>query len=253
MILQDVMKEPIHVDKDQRLSHAVDLFKKYNVARLPVLDEGALVGIITQRDVMKKIGYFKEDLKVSTYHISTCMTKDPFVLHPSDPVEKAVELFCDTSISGIPIVDEELVGMVTKLDLIEISPYTQKVSACYTQQFISISVNERVVHARMLMLEHNARCLPVIDSTLEGVITTGDVVFELYTFMELVDRHQSTLVRNVSVLEAMNQNPVTAALDHPLETVKAVMVEKNLSTLPVIEGSDVVGLISKDEMVSTLQ
>lgn len=253
MILQDVMKQPIHVDKDQRLSQAVDLFKKYNVARLPVLEEGELVGIITQRDVMRKIGYFKEDLKVSTYHISTCMTKDPFVLHPSDPVEKAVELFCDKSISGIPIVDEELVGMVTKLDLIEVHTYTQRVSECYTHKYLSVSANERVVHVRMLMLEHNARCLPVINSELQGVITTADVVFELYTFMGLVDRHQSTLVRNVSVLEAMNQNPVTTALDYPLETVKAVMVEKNLSTLPVIEGSEVVGLISKDEMIAILQ
>lgn len=247
------MKEPIHVDKDQRLSHAVDLFKKYTVARLPVLDEGELVGIITQRDVMKKIGYFKEDLKVSTYHISTCMTKDPFVLHPSDPVEKAVELFCDKHISGIPIVHEGLVGMVTKLDLMKVHTYDQCVSECYTQEYLSISANERVVHARMLMLEHNARCLPVINGTLTGIITTGDVVFELYTFMELIDRHQGTLVRNVSVLEAMNQNPVTAALDQDLDTVKAVMVEKNLSTLPVIEGSKVVGLISKDEMIDILQ
>ena len=247
------MKPPIHVDKDQRLSYAVNLFDKHNIARLPVLEEGNLVGIITQRDIMEKIGYFKEDMKVSTFHISTCMTRDPFVLTPSDPVEKAVELFCTKGISGIPIVDKELVGMVTKLDVIEVFDYSQKVSQCYNTQFFSVSAEERVVHARMLMLKHGERCLPVINGALKGIITIKDVIFELYKFMELIDRHQSTLVRNVPIEDAMNRNPKPAFLSQDLEEVKAVMVKENLSTLPVLnEVGDVVGLLSKDEMIQVL-
>lgn len=240
------------MDKDERLSYAVDLFDKHNVARLPVLEEGALVGIITQRDIMEKIGYFKEDTKLSTFHISTCMTRDPFTCHPFDPVEKAIELFCFRDISGIPIVDEELVGMVTKLDVIRVFEYPQKVVSCYKSKFLSVSAEERVVHARMLMLEHNERCLPVIDGTLEGVITVKDVIFELYKFMELVDRHQGTLVRNLSIEEAMNQNPKTTTLTQEIEEVKQVMVKENLSTLPILEEGEVVGLISKDQMIEAL-
>lgn len=253
MNIEEIMKSPIHVDKDQRLSYAVNLFEKHNIARLPVLEEGKLVGILTQRDVMEKIGDFREDLKVSTYHISSCMTKNPFTLHPSDPVEKAVELFCEKGISGIPIVDEKLVGIVTKLDVIEVHEYPHKVSACYTSRFLSISIDERVVHARVLMLEHNERCLPVINGELEGVITTSDVVFELYTFRELIDKHQSTLVRNIPIIEAMNQNPQITTLSQPMEEVKQVMVKENLSTLPVIDEGAVVGLVSKDEMIKILQ
>ncbi|MBU7014091.1 MAG: CBS domain-containing protein [Theionarchaea archaeon] len=254
MHIREIMKEPIHVDKDQRLSHAIDLFNKHNIARLPVLEGGDLVGIVTQRDVMDKIGYFKEDLKVSTYHISTCMTKDPYTLSPSDPVENAITIFRRRKISGIPIVDEQLVGMVTKLDVIQQCRYAGNVADCYTPQFVSVSASERVVHARMLMLRHNERCFPVVDNTLEGVITTGDVVYELYKFMDSVDRHQSSLVRNLSVEEAMNQNPVTTAPWVELETVKKIMVSDNLSTLPVVtEESEVLGLISKDEMMQTLE
>jgi CBS domain-containing protein len=241
------------VDKDQRLSYAVNLFKKHSIARLPVCEEGVLVGIITQRDIMKKIGYFKEDLKVSTFHVSTCMTRDPCTLDPGDPVEKAVDLFCSAGISGIPVVGTELVGMVTKLDVIKVHDYPFKVSDCYTREFISISADERVVHARMLMLEHNERCLPVINGSLRGVITTSDVVFELYTFMELIDHHQRTLVRNVPVAEAMNQNPQVAHLGQDVEDVKAIMVKENLSTLPVVEEGAVMGLFSKDEMINVLQ
>jgi CBS domain-containing protein len=252
LIVEDIMKPPIHVDKDQRLSYAVGLFEKHNIARLPVLEEGNLVGIITQRDIMEKIGYFKEDTKVSTFHISTCMTRDPFTCHPSDPVEKAVELFCFKGISGIPVVDEALVGMVTKLDVIKVFDYPQKVASCYTSRFLSVSAEERVVHARMVMLEHDERCLPVVNGTLEGVITVKDVVFELYKFMELVDRHQGTLVRNLFIEEAMNQNPRTATLTQNIEEVKQVMVNENLSTLPILEEGEVVGLISKDQMIEIL-
>jgi CBS domain-containing protein len=254
MKIEDIMKSPVHVDKDQRLSYAIDLFHKHNIARLPVLNKGELVGIITQRDIMRKIGYFKEDLKASTFHISTCMTKEPLTLRPDDPVEKAIALFCQFGFSGMPVVEEELVGVVTKLDIIRITPYMQKVSDVYTPHYVSLSVDERVVHARMLMLEHNERCLPVINGRLRGIITTSDVVFELYKFMELVDKHQSTLVRNIPVVEAMNQNPVTTELDQNVEDIKDCMLKENLSTLPVLtEGGEICGLISKDEMIKPLQ
>ena len=49
MNLSEIMKPCIHVDKDQRLSYAVELFEKHTIARLPVMDEGALVGIIAGR------------------------------------------------------------------------------------------------------------------------------------------------------------------------------------------------------------
>lgn len=254
MRIEEIMKEPIHVDKDQRLSHAIDLFKKHNIARLPVLEGGDLVGIVTQRDIMDKIGYFKEDLKVSTFHISACMTKDPYTLKPSDSVENAIAIFRQRKISGIPVVDGQLVGMVTKLDVIRRCRYTGKVADCYTPQFVSVSANERVVHVRMLMLRHNERCFPVIDDALEGVITTADVVYELYTFMDLIDKHQSSLVRNLSVEEAMNRNPLTTFPSVELETIKRTMVSENISTLPVVtEDSEVLGLLSKDEMMQTLE
>ncbi|MBU7031990.1 MAG: CBS domain-containing protein [Theionarchaea archaeon] len=253
--VEDIMKSPpIHVDKDQRLSFAVDLFEKHSIARLPVLEEGQLVGMITQRDIMDKIGIFREDLKTSSFHISSCMSPDPIVLHPDDPLKKAITIFVREGFSGIPILDGELVGIVTKLDIIAVYDYSQSVKDIYTGKFLSISVDERVVHARQLLLENNERCLPVINTDLEGIITTADVVFELYKFRELIDKHQSTLVRNISVLEAMNQNPVTTHVSEELEQMKAVMIKENLSTLPVVDDENaVIGLISKDEMIDALR
>lgn len=256
MKISEVMKSPFHIDKDEKLSHAVELFEKHNIARLLVLEEGKLVGIITQRDVMEKIGYFKEDVKMSTYHVSTCMTKEPFTLIPSDPVEKAVELFCSRGISGIPIVegaDGELVGIVTKMDVMGVYTYSGKVSQWYTPNFTSISKEERVVHARMLMLKNNVRCFPVVNNELDGVITTSDVVFGLYKFMDLVDRHQSSLVRNLPVLDVMNRNPETALLSRGMENVKNLMIEKNISTIIVVDDEGkVIGLVSKDQFMEAL-
>lgn len=253
MKIEEIMETPIHVDKDQRLSYAVDMFKKHNIARLPVINEGELVGIITQRDVLEKVGNFKEDVKMSTFHISTCMTKDPYVLQPDDTIKKAIHLFCDKGISGIPIVTDELVGIVTKLDIIKIHEYDTIVTTFCNPNFRSVSVDGRLVHARMLMLEHNERCLPVINGELKGIVTTSDVVFELYKFMDFVERHQATMARNLPVNEAMNQNPKTAVLGEEIEIVKETMVNNNLSTLIVIsDEGDVVGLISKDEMIQGL-
>lgn len=255
ILLKEIMKSPpIHVDKDQRLSLAIDLFEKHSIARLPVLEEGELVGMITQVDIMDKIGIFREDLKTSSFHISSCMSSDPIVLHPQDSVDEAISVFCEKGISGIPIVDEELQGMVTKLDVIGVCTYSQLVEDWFRDDYFSISIDERVVHARQLLLENNERCLPVINGELKGVITITDVVFELYKFRELIDKHQKSLVRNVSVLEAMNQNPVVIHVTDTLNTLQSVMIEENLSTLPVVDDNrEVIGLISKDEMIEALQ
>jgi CBS-domain-containing membrane protein len=56
----------------------------------------------------------------------------------------------------------------------------------------------------------------------------------------------------LAVAEAMTPNPVTVQPDTGIETVAALMVDSNLHTLPVLEGSKLVGIIGKEDVLRTL-
>ena len=56
----------------------------------------------------------------------------------------------------------------------------------------------------------------------------------------------------LKVSDAMTPEPVTVKPDTQIETVAALMVDSNLHTLPVVEGSRLVGIIGKEDILRTL-
>jgi CBS domain-containing protein len=69
------------IDKDRRLSYAVELMEKNKIARLPVTENSELVGIITLRDMLEKIGSSRsQNFRTSSFHVSSCMTPTHSIL-----------------------------------------------------------------------------------------------------------------------------------------------------------------------------
>lgn len=249
MRLENLMNPPIVVDKDQRLTHAISLLKKHKISRLLVMEHKRLCGIITEKDILKKVGLLAKDLKVSSYHISSCTTQDPFVLKSSDKVKKAVKLFRKKKISGIPIFNGKLIGIVTKVDVIGNFKFDGVVSECMERDFKVIAGDDRVIHARKLLLESRSLLLPVMDEILVGVVTAKDVLYGLTEFRKKIDKHMNSLVKNFLVYEIMSRDVKTTTPDEELEDAKKVMLENKFSGLPVVEDGEVVGILTKDTLI----
>lgn len=95
---------------------------------------------------------------------------------------------------------------------------------------------------------------------LEGVVTAMDLVFKeknlhlptVFTFMDVViplgwQRAEEELekIAGLKVADIMTRHPVTVGPEADLHTVATLMVEKHLSTLPVVEGGQLRGVIDK--------
>ncbi len=81
---------------------------------LPVLDEGTLVGIITDRDIREHAGRL-EDTKVAL-----AMTKEVMTVKPDTSIWDAARLMIDHKVGGLPVVEDgQLVGIVTTIDLLK--------------------------------------------------------------------------------------------------------------------------------------
>jgi len=89
----------------------LQLFKSYGISAVPVLKEGKLAGIITRKDILRKI---EED------QVALLMTPNPVTASVEDSVKKVVEILSSTPFRRLPVVDgEKLVGIITVRDIIK--------------------------------------------------------------------------------------------------------------------------------------
>ena len=119
-------KNVITVDVNGSLLDAIKLLKHNDIGRLPVMKEGKLVGIVTDRDVKSASASDATSLEVhellyllSTLKIEKIMTRDPITVPPDFTIEEIAQVLLENRISGLPVVDDQdqLVGIITQNDL----------------------------------------------------------------------------------------------------------------------------------------
>lgn len=126
MRVVDVMSEaPVTVTPSQTAADAHELMMQKGFRQLPVVDGGQLVGIISDRDIRLCAGerfWVDAEAREAALKIpvGALMTRELVTLSPNDSLEKALEVFIDAKVGGIPVVDQDagLLGIVTYVDLL---------------------------------------------------------------------------------------------------------------------------------------
>ena len=124
MKVVDVMtKDPVVMTPGETIGQADELMTENSIRQIPVVEGGALAGIITDRDVRSFLADSllaepEERAKALNTRVRDVMTTDPLILAPDDDLRDAVELQVENKIGGIPVVHgaEGLVGIVTYVD-----------------------------------------------------------------------------------------------------------------------------------------
>lgn len=89
-------KEPITVEPDDLLSRAAHKMKAGGFRRLPVVSDGKLVGIVTERDLREHRGQLEHT------KINGVMTKNLFTVSPEITLEEAAQIMLEQQIGGLP-------------------------------------------------------------------------------------------------------------------------------------------------------
>jgi acetoin utilization protein AcuB len=116
---------PKTVNDDDLVRTAVMLFVEHRIRHLPVVRDGALVGIISDRDLKRAMpsivaGSTPEEYQdfMESTSIEQLMTKKPITCGPDTDLIDVVREFCEHKVGAIPVVeDERLVGIVTQTDM----------------------------------------------------------------------------------------------------------------------------------------
>lgn len=127
MLVKDWMTtNPITVTDETSMMKAIHLMKQHRFRRLPVLHQGKLAGIITDRDLKEASPSKATTLDVHELYyllaelqVKEIMTRNPLTVSAEDTVEHAAQLMLEHTISGLPVLDGqgELVGILTQADV----------------------------------------------------------------------------------------------------------------------------------------
>jgi CBS domain-containing protein len=264
MHVKDIMKEEVvHVDKDQNIQDALKLMKKHKISRLPVVNMNErhvreLVGIVTEKDIALKLGSSKYgNLPPSHFHVSTVMKQDPVVVESSQSIGIAAKTMIENKIGGMPVLkDCEIVGMLTKTDFLEIchgKPFNAtNISERMRTDLITVSSQDRLVHARRCLIDKEIGRLPVVEEgILEGILTAKDVAMAMISFRKIVpDKYKNARIRNLLVEDVMTQNVKTIDGSATLDDAATTMLENRFSGIPVeLEGA-LAGIITKTDLIN---
>ena len=116
--LKDVMvKDLIEVEVRVSVKKVVELMDKHEIGCLIVVEKGKPAGIVTERDMVKRV--LLESKDPEKIKVSEIMSKPLVVGKPQMSVEDAVKLMFKRNIKKLPVADDDhLVGLVTLTDLV---------------------------------------------------------------------------------------------------------------------------------------
>ncbi|MDM7934157.1 MAG: CBS domain-containing protein, partial [Methanothrix sp.] len=125
----DAMRYPLTVNPNDRLVHARRMMLDRDVGRLPVVESGRLVGIITERDVARALRAFrdlnetssKQYARIYNILVSDVMTHDVKYVYTDTPLEEVKRMILTENRGGLPVLNrqEEVVGMITRRSLLD--------------------------------------------------------------------------------------------------------------------------------------
>jgi acetoin utilization protein AcuB len=107
-------RTPVTVSPRDTLARAKSLMDSGHFRRLPVMESGKLVGMLTERDIRNHWGYLEAT------RVDAAMTHEPVTITPRISAEDAARLMLQHKIGGLPVVDNgELVGIVSTSDILK--------------------------------------------------------------------------------------------------------------------------------------
>jgi len=127
MIVADRMvKKVVVLDDSQTLREALVTLQKHQIRHIPVVKDGELVGMLTDRDLKRATpspvtgaDMATFDRVVDSTKVGQIMTRNPFSVTPSTGLKDAVKILHDRKFGAIPVTEgKRLVGLLTATDML---------------------------------------------------------------------------------------------------------------------------------------
>jgi len=258
LLVKDVMSSAaVTARKGDTVSDVVAQMKKGHLREVPVLDGAKPIGLVSYSSFLHR-----RSLPLSA--------KVEQVMLPGPSLEEdmlltiAVEEMMSAGVRGAPVVRAgKMVGFVSRTDIIKIFPKIiqlkdRKVSTFMTSNPQSVTENETVRKAQILMKSLMEKTLPVVDANgrLVGAIGMPEVMDVLWSAKS--NARPPNEVRGgreqaeVTVGSVMSRPAIAVRPEETAGKVAGLMIENGLSTVFVHEDERLVGVISQADLMEQI-
>lgn len=118
---------PVTVTPDVSISTAFGIMKERQFRRLPVVQGGKLIGIVTEKELQQvspstatSLSVFELNYLLEKTTIKDAMSRDPITVQDDDLIEKAALLMRTNKVGALPVMHgDQLVGMITESDIFD--------------------------------------------------------------------------------------------------------------------------------------
>ncbi len=275
--LSALVKKAITVGPNTSLLKTREILLENKVKRVVIVDKRKPLGVITEKDIAKKI-YGLGTTPIKTIKAKDFKSKKLFTLTPEDSVKDCAKMLKKNRISLALILnkDRTLKGIVTKTDLVSVfltkESSSIKVSQIMRRDVITAAPSDPILHAESLLIRYGISRVIIKRNRLPvGVITFRDFVpakipqwiaesadpkeVQEYKFkkgLEEIHSNQMSYLFPFHCTDIMTSNPITIEENEDIKQTIVLMIKNNISGLPVVKKSKLVGIITKSDIVKVL-
>ena len=253
--VDDVMSDDFPtVSIDDRVSDVLAVMKAANYQDVPVLDGGEFVGMVSYASILRKKSVTL-DAKVRNF------VRNLPAVDKGMEITKIAELMVSNNCRQLPIVNgKKVVGIIERNRLVEVARGIRalkeiKVWEIMSNPVESVRVNDLMDDALELMIREDYRTIPVVNeaNNVVGIVGMREIIDnnwkkENKTIGDLEKSARS----QITVESIATTSAVTIPWDADLSEAVDLMVDNRFSTLPVLEGKDLVGIVTEFDVLELI-
>jgi CBS domain-containing protein len=108
--------QPASVERSRPVAEAARLMRDQNVGSLPVVEEGRLIGMITDRDIVVRL--VAEGRELESTSVGEAYSDQPVTVEPEQDLDDALTLMARYQIRRLPVTEgDRLIGMLAQADI----------------------------------------------------------------------------------------------------------------------------------------
>jgi len=254
LLARDVMQcGVVSIDRKEPVQKAVMLLIEKNISGLPVTDDGSMVGVLSEKDLLR--------LLYETQYLPGLV--EDYMSHAvtSFDVEETLAVvhkhLVEHSFRRVPILYEgRIAGMITRADLVRVykegfRPRTETLDATDSDELLAedamkyglltVDPDTPLYDAMDMIARHHITGLPVVDRgmNLLGIITEKDV-------LDCVNDPEAI---GATVERFMTRDVVTFDRKTNLNRICECLIENDFHRVPIVDGTRLVGIISRSDIL----
>ena len=242
--VQDVMsKDMITISSGESVVSATKTMCENNISCMVVVDNGSVVGILTERDLLKRIAAGEKDYSMIT--IAEIMSSPVETISPNLPILEAGRIMEDRHIKRLPVLEKKrLVGIITQTEMTRLltsSAMWSNVLEIMTCDVAGIQCKASVAEAAELMTSRHISCIVTLQADeVVGVLTERDLLKRVAGLQKDP--------ADVRAEQVMSSPVICVPPDCPVFTASRIMDNIDIRRLVVTEDKQLCGIVTQTDV-----